>query len=114
MKRRTKDKVGSWPNMRDDTLRAVCDELIRARKAHPSKLNNLHIFQKCAVSLHEELVFNQLGKISAVQIYARAAQVAAMAIRILEEGAENFAYAGNTAAPPFKLTPDERENRDGC
>lgn len=111
MKRRTKDKVGQWPNMRDDTLRAICDELIRARKKHPMKDAHLVYLFSYANELKNALngntearVHNRPG-ITAVQIYALAATVATMAIRIMEEGALPYAYEGNTAPPAFELTP---------
>jgi hypothetical protein len=113
MKRRTRDKVGSWPNMRDDTLRAVCDELIRARKAHPSKDGNLPMLRVSVEALHNELTAYNVGKTSAVQIYARAAQLAAMAVRVLEEGSLGFKYAGNSEPPPFELTPGPYTERFG-
>jgi hypothetical protein len=112
MKRRTKDKVGDWPNMRDDTLRAICDELIRARKLHPDRANNLRMLRISFEALDTELLGNNIGKMSAVQIYARAAQVAAMAIRILEEGSVGYKYHGNTVAPPFKLKSED--DLHGC
>jgi hypothetical protein len=112
MKRRTRDKVGNWPNMRDDTLRAVCDELIRARKTHPNKDGNLPLLRISVEALHNELVAYNVGKTSACQIYARAAQLAAMAVRVLEEGSLGFKYAGNTEAPPFKLEPTENTPPD--
>jgi hypothetical protein len=107
MKRRTRDKVGQWPNMRDDTLRVVCDELIRARKAHPKNDGNLPMLRVSVEALHNELVAYNVGKTSACQIYARAAQLAAMAVRVLEEGSLGFKYAGNTEPPPFELKPTE-------
>jgi hypothetical protein len=107
IKRRTREKVGTWPNLRDDTLRAICDELIRARKAHPSKDGNLPMLRLSVEALHNELTAFNVGKTSACQIYARAAQLAAMAVRVLEEGSLGFKYAGNVEAPPFKLEPTD-------
>jgi hypothetical protein len=109
MKRRTREKVGSWPNMRDDTLRKICDELIRARKAHPSKDGNLPMLRLSVEALHNELVAFNVGKTSACQIYARAAQLAAMSVRVLEEGSLGFKYAGNVEPPAFKLEPTENK-----
>lgn len=103
MKRRTKQNVGAWPNMRDDTLKAIAGELARARKKHPAKRGNLFLLVTATASLEHELDENTAGKIAASQIYARAAQVAALAIRVLEEGAAEHRYAGNVTAPEFKL-----------
>ena len=105
MKRRTKSHVGAWPNMRDDTLKAIAEELVRARKKHPNNIRNLDLLIGTSRSLAEELNSNNLGRMTAVQVYARAAQVAAMAIRILEEGSAGFKYAGNSGPPAFGLEP---------
>lgn len=110
MKRRTKDKVGDWPNMRDDTLRAVCDELIRARKKHPQQGAHLIYLSSYLAELQTTFDANDAGKASAVQIYALCAAIAALAIRVLEEGASGRRYAGNRAdAPKFEL-----EKWHGC
>lgn len=104
MKRRTKDKVGAWPNMRDDTLRAVCDELIRARKKHPQPGAHLVYLSGYLCELQNTFDANDAGKASAVQIYALCATVAALAIRCLEEGTSGRRYVGNRAdAPKFEL-----------
>lgn len=102
MKRRTKGNVGIWPNMRADTLKAVSEELIRARQKHQRHFANLDMLRIAESSLHSEMDLYDAGKMSAMQIYARAAQVAAMAIRVLEEGAGGHRYAGNTH---FTLSP---------
>lgn len=103
MKRRSRLNVGQWPNMRDDTLKVIADELMRARKKHPAKEGNVALLGICVNSLIEELTANDQGRIAATQVYARAAQVAALAVRVLEEGGGNYRYAGNTLAPAFKL-----------
>lgn len=107
MKRRTKDKVGAWPNMRDDTLRAISDELIRARKKFPDRKKNLILIDHFAEQLSHAFTNHQLGIGQACTIYMTAVTLAAMAIRVLEEGADHFEYSGNTAAPPFKLEPEK-------
>jgi hypothetical protein len=109
MKRSTKRNVGSWPNMRDDTLRMIADELVRARKKHPSKGQHLTFLLSYAAELDLALKSNHHAKsadipgVSASQIYALAATVAAMAIRIMEEGSAGYVYGGNTQAPVFVL-----------
>lgn len=105
MKRRTKGNVGQWPNLRADTLKAISEELIRARKKHPHRAGNLAMLRTAESVLHSEMDLNDQNKISSSQIYARAAQVAAMAIRVLEEGTGEHRYAGNTQAPEFTLSP---------
>lgn len=110
MKRSTKRNVGNWPNMRDDTLRAIADELIRARKKHPSQGQHLTFLRSYAAELDLALKSNHHAKsanihgVSATQIYALAATVAAMAIRIMEEGSSGYAYGGNAQAPDLELT----------
>jgi hypothetical protein len=103
MKRRTKDKIGSWPNMRDDTLRAISDELIRARKKYPRRGLHMKLLASYATELNNAIVQHHCERGAAVQVYACAVSVAAMAIRLLEEGDLNYRYTGNTQAPEFKL-----------
>lgn len=104
MKRRSKINIGQWPNMRDDTLKAIAGELVRARKKHPAKDGNLRMLELGAASLRVELGQHTSRRMTASQVYARAAQVAAMAVRLLEEGTAGFSYMGNTSEPPeFKL-----------
>lgn len=106
MKRRTKQNVGQWPNMRDDTLKAIADELARARKKHPQTGPHLTFLISYAAELKDAFNNHAHGKGSAAQVYACAATVAAMAIRCLEEGASAFPYSGNRQdAPKFELTP---------
>lgn len=95
MKRSTKQNVGIWPNMRDDTLKAISDELIRARKKHPDNAGNVAMLETCIQSLRMEMRMHHAGRMSAQQVFARAAQIAAMAIRVLEEGTYGFKYSGS-------------------
>ncbi|MDE2020107.1 MAG: hypothetical protein KGJ13_07215 [Patescibacteria group bacterium] len=106
MKRRTKQNVGQWPNMRDDTLKAIADELARARKKHPQKGKHLDFVFSYAHELDTAFCQNDVGRMTAVQVYALCAAVAAMAIRCMEEGTLGMKYSGNRAdAPKFELTP---------
>lgn len=109
MKRRTKRYIGQWPNMRDDTLAKVAKALIRSRQYNHSKDANLRRLEIVAACLRSDLSeHNSTGRITAAQVYARAAEVAAMAIRVLEEGTAGFAYMGNTAErPKFELVADD-------
>jgi hypothetical protein len=109
MKRRSKSKVGQWPNMLDSTLKEISSELIRARKKHPHQGGNITMVQISARALVEELGWHRDKKMTASQVYARAAQLAAMAIRVLEEGSAGYPYTGTTSAPAFKLEPTENE-----
>lgn len=91
--------------MRDDTLKAIAGELIRARKKHPQNSQSLKMAENYLAELRETFTAYENGKSSATQIYAVAATVAAMAIRCMEEGSGGSKYRGNTAAPELELTP---------
>lgn len=112
MARRTKNKVGAWPNMRDDTMRAICDELIRAREKHPAKGNALRLLHSYSRELEQALDANTEAKRKgavgppATFIYALAATCAALVVRIMEEGSTGHAYAGNSSPPDFQLTSE--------
>jgi len=111
VKRRTLNaqlKLPQWPNMRADTLKAIAGELVRARKSHPARGKHL----KLMLSYADELTRNMIdhndpgGKLgSATQIYALAMTVAAMAIRVMEEGDVDYRYKGNVKLPDFELEP---------
>ena len=106
MKRRTKQNVGAWPNMRDDTLKAIADELSRARKKHPHKGEHIELLINYAAEMFTAFDNHAAGKGMAAHVYACAAAVAAMAIRCMEEGDNRFPYSGNRQdAPKFELTP---------
>lgn len=85
--------------MRAETLRAISAELIRARKKYPNptRLSTLDHFVDV---LQAALQDHKNGKGSAVQIFAASLTVAALSVRIAEEGAEGFPYAAE-----FELTP---------
>lgn len=105
MKRRTREHVDVWPNMRADTLKAISEELIRARQKHIKRDGNLNMLLLSVSTFQHEIGQYEDGKMSASQIYARCAMIAAMAIRYLEEGSYQSRYAGNTQAPEFRLEP---------
>jgi hypothetical protein len=100
MKRPSKPKVGSWPNMRSYTAKAVAEELIRARQKHPTRGAHTVLCQNYLRELVKAIEDNHCGKQSASQIFACAMAVAAMAIRIAEEGTFGFKYADK-----FELEP---------
>lgn len=97
--------------MRDDTLRQIAGELMRARKKHPKIGSHLAFLKSYVDELELSLKSNHhatsanIRGVPACQIYALSATVAAMAIRIMEEGSAGFAYAGNTSPPKLELTP---------
>lgn len=104
--------------MRADTLKQISGELCRARKKHPARGAHLALLKSYANEL-EDAVFDhhrgvqmQARSISASQIYALAATVAALAVRIMEEGVWGFSYQGNVQAPDFKLTTVENDRAD--
>lgn len=108
MKRKSKQNVGQYPNMRDDTLKFVAGELVRARKRYPQKSRNLEALENQVSELRKDFRDHTAKNSTASQIYARCAAVAAMAIRCLEEGTGGQAYMGNIkVAPDFKLTGDD-------
>lgn len=100
-----KRQTNRWPDMRADTIKAISQELIRAREKHPSRDGNLQMLSLANSSLIQEIAQYEIGQISAAQIYARSAMIAAMAIRVLEEGSYQSKYKGNTQAPEFELKP---------
>lgn len=109
MKRRTKENVGQWPQMRAETLKQISGELVRARQKHPQRGAHLYLIDNYTRDLRDALETHARGKgRSTAQIFASAATVAAMAIRIMEEGTEGFPYAdGQHPGSAFKLEPTE-------
>ena len=107
MKRRTLKNLGVWPNMRDDTIKQISGELIRARTKHKSRDGNLQMLLFAVSALQQEIsgYDADVTKCSASQIWARGGMIAAMAIRIMEEGSYQSKYQGNNHAPDFELTP---------
>jgi len=103
MKRRTKSNIGAWPNMRDDTLKAIAEELIRARQKHPHRSDHVRLLKSYVEEMELAFASNDAERGTAMQIYADAVTIAAMAIRILEEGSSGHRYSGNTTAPAFRL-----------
>lgn len=103
MKRRTRRDVGNWPNMRADTLKQISDELIRARKKHSKNSPSLKMAENYLEALRNDMIEFERGKSSTAAIYAGAATVAAMCIRVMEEGSGGSKYRGNTLAPEFSL-----------
>ena len=92
--------------MRDDTLKAIAEELIRARKKNSQRGKHRALLLSHADALSQEMfAYNNPDGMhgSASQIYALAATVAAMAIRIMEEGSWDCRYAGNTKPPELTL-----------
>lgn len=114
MKRRTRANIGNgqWPNMRADTLKQISDELTRARKKHPAPGKHVMLLNSCAADVITEFTEYANDRGSATRIYASSAAVAAMAIRIMEEGSSGSKYRGNTQAPDFKLTTVENDRAD--
>lgn len=110
MKRRTAQNVGYWPNMREHTLKQIADELVRARKKYPQPGEHVQFLR----SYTNELVATQSahlgGRANMAQVFALACTVAAMAIRIAEEGGQPFVTypkaSGNPVQPEFSLTSD--------
>lgn len=102
MKRRTRQNVGQWPNMRAFTHKAIVEELIRARKKHPHRGAHIQLLENYVAELRSAIEQNHLGRQSAAQIFACGIAVAAMAIRTLEEGTSGFKYAEQTQT--FELT----------
>lgn len=92
--------------MRDDTLKAIADELARARKKYPTRGEHARYLQSYANEMVSAFTHHEIGRGSAAQVYACAVAVAAMAIRCIEEGDSQFRYSGNRQdAPKFELTP---------
>lgn len=111
MKRRTAQNVGHWPNMREYTLKQIADELVRARKKHPDPGRHFQLLESYTFELNmaaRAFLLSRNG--SAAQVFASACAVAAMAIRIAEEGSIPFVTypkaSGNPVQPEFSLTSD--------
>ena len=102
MKRRTKSNIGQWPNMRACTLKAIAEELVRARAKHPHRGAHIGLAHNYLAEIERAISEHRAGRQSAAQVFAAAATLAVMAVRIMEEGSIGFPYA-NHFSLPFKL-----------
>lgn len=78
----------------DITMAAVSAEVARARILFPGNKQQLAALVEEVGELAQALIDHDRGKATADDIQKEAVQVAAMAIRLLEEGSAEFTYAG--------------------
>lgn len=74
------------------TLTAIKAEVARARTLHKGNKQQLAALMKEVGELANALIEYDKGKTTADHVETEAIQVAAMAIRILEEGSAEFSY----------------------
>jgi hypothetical protein len=94
----------------DETMRAVYEEVLRARTLYP---DNKHL----TVALMEEV-----GELAQVQLdddgrdraIEEAKQVACLAIRIMEEGDADFAFQGPDSVCPMCCAADIIQSQAFC
>ena len=85
--------------MRPGTLRAICNELMRARKKYPDNKNLCSSLEVFHLRLRNAMVKHRYGNAdaTAADIYEKAIIVVALAIRVLEEGDAEFPYRSEQA-----------------
>lgn len=101
--------MGTWPQMRKATFDQISAELLRARAKHPRQGDFLKLIDSYLDELTNALADHHRPNTkvrSTAQIFASAATVAAMAIRIMEEGTEGYRYCEEQhPAGNFRLEP---------
>jgi hypothetical protein len=76
----------------EDTHYSISAELIFARGKFPGNEDQLAVLSEEVGELASALIDQKHGNGSGADVYAEAIQVAAMAIRIAEEGSKEFPY----------------------
>lgn len=94
---------GEFPLPRGMTLRDISNEVLRARKKYPENTRNLESLEYHVVLLRQAFSDHNLGKMTAVQIYALGIVCAGLAIRCVEEGTGGSRYGNRDGE--FKLEP---------
>lgn len=78
--------------MKSKTIKDIRAEIMRARKKFPENEHQLAALTEEVGELAQALIDNSMGTLTPNRVYWEAIQVAAMAIRVAEEGDRSFPY----------------------
>lgn len=105
-------KKQGWPLPRQSTLDAISAETVIAREAFQTQLHtHIDVFAQyvgTATNLmlrhHEPEFWGDRAPVSAVEVWSAWVKVAALAVRIIEEGSREYSYA-KRGYEPFPENP---------
>lgn len=118
---KTGEAVLYGPNAICTTVASILEEVRRARGMFAVGENNFAALIEEVGELANALIEHKAGKASEEAVFKEAVQVAAMAIRVIEEGSPEFPYRGprppaasSIPAPVIKDGPDATSDQDGA